>query len=274
MDNEWNIDFISCADFTTHVRNTIKKFGDKIQPYDIKRLNKNIIDPIKLIFDKNVYGVSWKDVIDDEMARQRDKSNNNEIGYFHQRFFQYVKGCRVPDAGWDVIYENPNGIQLPGGDIVHTIYVEMKNKHNTMNSSAASNTYIKMQNQILRNDDCACFLVEAIAKRSQDIIWNPTVGGSKVSHKKIRRVSIDQFYSIVTDEVDAFLQICLVLPSVIKEVVQDWKIGEIGKDTAYTELTQLAQEVSGGHSDDAAMMLAVYMLGFRTYSGFDRLLRD
>ena len=31
---------------------------------------------------------------------------------------------------------------MPDGDIVHTIYVEMKNKHNTMNSaSSAKNIY-------------------------------------------------------------------------------------------------------------------------------------
>ena len=30
----------------------------------------------------------------------------------------------------------------------------MKNKHNTMDSSAAGKTFIKMQNQILKDDDC------------------------------------------------------------------------------------------------------------------------
>ena len=38
---------------------------------------------------------------------------------------------------------------MPDGDIVHTIYVEMKNKHNTMNSASSAKTYIKMQGQIL-----------------------------------------------------------------------------------------------------------------------------
>lgn len=32
---------------------------------------------------------------------------------------------------------------MPDGDIVHTIYVEMKNKHNTMNSASSAKTYIK-----------------------------------------------------------------------------------------------------------------------------------
>ena len=137
----WTLDFISEDDLTNHVKATIEKYGEKLESFDIKRFNKNIIDPIKLIFDKTVYHSSWEEIVGNEIFRQRDKSNNNDIGYFHQRIFQYISGCRVPDngkeGGWDVIYENPNGISLPDGSIVHTVYVEMKNKHNTMNSASA-----------------------------------------------------------------------------------------------------------------------------------------
>lgn len=95
------------------------------------------------------------------------------------------------EGGWDVIFQVPKGITLPEGEVVHTVYVEMKNKHNTMNSAAAGKTYIKMQSQLLDDDDCACFLVEAIAKKSQNIKWSTTVDRKSVSHKKIRRVSLD-----------------------------------------------------------------------------------
>ena len=55
-----------------------------------------------------------------------NKFDNNDIGYFHQNIFSYFKGCEVPTAGWDVIYRNADGIQMPDGDIVHTIYVEIR----------------------------------------------------------------------------------------------------------------------------------------------------
>lgn len=38
-----------------------------------------------------------------------------------------------------------------------------------MNSSASGKTFIKMQNQLLKDDDCACFLVEAIAKNRRTL---------------------------------------------------------------------------------------------------------
>lgn len=265
----WNIQFISEENFKNHVSSTIEKYGKKLESYDIKKFNKNIIDPIKLIFDKTVYRSSWHEIISNEIFRQRDKSNNNDIGYFHQRIFQYIKNCHVPDngkeGGWDVIYENKDGIQLPDGDIVHRIYVEMKNKHNTMNSASSSKTYIKMQNQLLNDDDCACFLVEAITQKSQNIKWETTVDQNKVSHKRIRRVSIDNFYALVTGEDDAFYQICMVLPETIENVVNNNSNIEIPNDTVLTELKNISLKLTGRID---TLAIAIYMLGFNTYNGF------
>ena len=127
----WNLTFITEEDFTNHVKATIEKYGEKLESFDLKRFNKNIIDPIKLIFDKTVYQSSWEEIVSNEIFCQRDKSNNNDIGYFHQRIFQYIANCHVPpngeEGGWDVIYENVDGVEIPDAGSVHTVYVEMKN---------------------------------------------------------------------------------------------------------------------------------------------------
>lgn len=271
----WELSFISEKDFTNHVKDTIDKYGEKLESFDIVRFNKNIVDPIKMIFDKTVYQTSWDEIVGNEIFRQRDKSNNNDIGYFHQRIFQYINNCHVPDngteGGWDVIFQVPEGITLPEGDIVHTVYVEMKNKHNTMNSAAAGKTYIKMQSQLLDDDDCACFLVEAIAKKSQNIKWSTTVDGKSVSHKKIRRVSLDQFYALVTGQEDAFYKMCMVLPKVIEKVVNEG--GEdvkVPHDSVMSELRRIAKEMNTD-DENLAMALAVYLLGFSTYNGFSKV---
>ena len=47
----WNLPFISGENFKKHVQATILKYGEKLEPFDLKRFNGNIIDPIKLIFD-------------------------------------------------------------------------------------------------------------------------------------------------------------------------------------------------------------------------------
>ncbi len=258
----WELDFISEQDFKCHVQNTIKNYGEKLAPYDLKRFNSNIVDPIKLIFDKTVYQYSWEEIIKNEIFRQRDKANNNDIGYFHQRIFQYIKGCTVPQAGWDVIFTPENGIEVPECGKVGTIYVEMKNKHNTMNSASSAKTYMKMQGQLLADDDCSCFLVEAIAKRSQNITWSVSVDGAKQKHRRIRRVSMDEFYKTVTGQENAFYKMCMALPSVIQEVVSDTDSISVPHDTVIEELQKIADEKKGSFA------LALYMLGFETYIGF------
>ncbi len=262
----WDLTFISEEDFTTHVKETIEKYGEKLNAFNLEKLNRNIIDPVKLIFDKMVYKASWNEIIGNEIFRQRDKSNNNDIGYFHQKIFQYLPHCRVPASGWDIIYGNTNGVEVQGQK-VHTIYVELKNKHNTMNSAAAGKTFIKMQNQILHDDDAACFLVEVIAKQSQNIKWEPMVDGKKVGHKLIRRVSIDEFYALVTGQEDAFYKICMALPNVIQKVLSTEMDVITPEDTAMQELEQKAATMNL-EDKDLAIAMAAYMLGFASYKGF------
>lgn len=140
-----------------------------------------------------------------------------------------------------------------------------------MNSAAAGKTYIKMQSQLLDDDDCACFLVEAIAKKSQNIKWSTTVDGKSVSHKKIRRVSLDQFYALVTGQEDAFYKMCMVLPKVIEKVVNEG--GEdvkVPHDSVMSELRRIAKEMNTD-DENLAMALAVYLLGFSTYNGFSKV---
>lgn len=264
----WKLSFISEKD----VQLTIDKYREKLQSFDLKRFNKNIVDPIKLIFDKSVYRSSWEQIISNEIFRQRDKSNNNDIGYFHQTIFKYIEHCRVPnngeDGGWDVIFENTNGIIMPDGSRVSRVYVEMKNKHNTMNSASSGKTFIKIQNQLLQDDDSECFLVKVIAKNSQNIKWEPKVDGQKMGHKYIRRVSLDQFYSLVTGQKDALYNMCMVLPEVINKAVSELDSSTIPNDTVFNEIRDIAAE-QNYDSEDLSIAMAFYLLGFSSYLGFE-----
>ena len=273
----WNMEFISQQNFKKHVHETICNYMSTFKTVSLKDFNKNIVDPIKFAFDKALFGISWQDLIDNEITRQRDKTNNNYIGYFHQHIFQYMDKCSVPpngkEGGWDVIYKNSDGVYVGYGDdkkeLVHTIYVEMKNKHNTMNSASSEKTYKKMQQQLLDDDDCACFLVEAIAKTSQDIKWEISFDGKEHLHNKIRRVSMDQFYSIVTGQSDAFYKVCMALPGMIKEVMDEKKLMHIPEDTVFKELQSRANKFNAG-DEDINLTLAMYMLGFGSYLGFNQ----
>lgn len=245
----WNLDFIDRNDFKKHVLDTIKSYDNTLKSIDLHSFNSNIIDPIKLTFDSKVYRKTIEEVIDSELVRQRDKTNTNAIGYFHQNLFKYIDNCEVPNVGFDVIYTRPNGGR---------IYVEMKNKHNTMNSSAAQKTFLKMTTQILNDDNCDCYLVEIIAKRSQNIVWNVSLDYERVSNEHIKRVSIDKFYEEVTGDRDAFYKICKQLPIIIDEIIAENNEFVIEDDTVISEL----------HSISPDTLKSLYMLAFSTYEGF------
>jgi len=227
-----------------HTKDTVEKYRFQI---DLAKFNKNLIDPIKLTFDSKVYDKDIQSVIESEIVRQVDKSNTNHIGYFYQNIFNYIgDGWSVPTKGYDIV------------NLAKHYYVEMKNKHNTMNSSSSQKTYMRMQNTLLNNPDAICMLVEVIARNSQNIIWNISLDGNAVANEKIRRVSIDKFYQLVTGEKTAFKKLCEQLPKVIEDIVKSTKL-DTASNTVFTELKQLSPN----------LLNSLYLLSFKKYEGFN-----
>lgn len=240
----YNLGFISDEKIYEHVKETVLKYQRKI---DIEQFNKNIIDPIKLTFDARVYGKTFEEIIESECIRQIDKSNTNHIGYFHQNLFKLAgNGWEVPEHGFDIINSQ------------RKIYVEMKNKHNTMNASSSQATYMAMQQQLLHEPDANCYLVEVIAKHSQNIVWEGSFKGVHLSDNRIRRMSIDKFYEIVFNDKYAFYKLCKALPFILDDVVRETNTGKI-ENTVYDELRQISPET----------LKSLYLLAFSTYEGFN-----
>ena len=240
---EYNLGFISDTDIFMHVKDTVMKYRFRI---NLAEFNNNLIDPVKLTFDSKVYKKDIEDVLESEIIRQLDKSNTNHIGYFHQNIFKFVgNGWTVPNHGYDVVNESKK------------IYVEMKNKHNTMNSSSSKNTYLRMQDTLINSPDATCMLVEVIAANSQNIEWSVSIDKNKVSHKQIRRVSIDKFYEIATGDRLAFKKLCTVLPRIIEDVVSSVKLAE-RSNTVVKELKEI----------NSNLLKSIYLLSFRKYEGF------
>lgn len=243
--NDYGLDFISSTDLYNHVFETASSYSFKM---NLKEFNSNLIDPVKLTFDSIVYSQGIEKTIENEVLRQLDKSNSNKIGFFHQNIFKYFgNGWNVPERGYDIINEKKK------------IFVEMKNKHNTMNSSSSAKTYMRMQNTIIQDIESTCLLVEVIARSSQNIPWVITLDGIRQPmNENIRRLSIDKFYHLVTGIEDSFMQLCSILPNVIKDVVIN--IDHQNKENiVFDELNKI--------SDD--LLSSIYLLSFKHYEGFN-----
>ncbi len=243
--NSYNLQFISDIDLYNHVLRTVNAYSFEM---NLKKFNKNLIDPVKLTFDSIVYEQSYKETVENEVVRQLDKSNSNLIGYFHQNIFEYFsKDWSIPEEGYDIV------------NLKDKIFVEMKNKHNTMNGSSGSKTYMRFQNTIIQDRNAKCFLVEIIARKSQNIPWVITLDKIKQpSNESIRRVSIDKFYEIVTNDRFAFQKLCSVLPTVIQDAVNNIETRN-KENTVFTELEDLSSD----------FLTSIYLLSFNKYEGFN-----
>jgi hypothetical protein len=214
---------------------------------DLTEFNKNLIDPVKLTFDAKVYGKTFDEIIESECIRQIDKANTNHIGYFHQNLFNYAgNGWYVPKKGFDIANDDK------------LIYVEMKNKHNTMNSSSTQATYMRMLRQLSNNPQSTCLLVEAIAKHSQNSVWSVSLEDEKYEDERIRRVSLDKFYEIVFGDSTAFARLCKTLPTILDDVIRETHIGGI-QNSVLDDLKEISSDT----------FKSLYLLAFKTYEGFD-----
>ncbi len=117
---------------------------------------------------------------------------------------------------------------------------------------------MRMQNTLLKEPKAKCFLVEVIASNSQNNPWKISLDKTPVFDDRIRRISIDKFYEIVTGDKLAFKKLCEILPRIIEDVVAKVKLPN-KSNTVIKELKKI----------DKNLLKSIYLLSFSNYEGFD-----
>lgn len=263
---KYNLGFIDDDAIYEYTKKYVLEYRKSI---NLAEFNKNIVDPIKLTFDSKIYGKSIEETILDECMRQLDKSNSNVLGYFHQNIFALFKkeGWEVPKVGFDIVNKKKG------------IYVEMKNKHNTMNASSSRDTFLVLQNKAASDSKAKCMLVEVIAKQSQCVKWKGTFRGQTLSHDRVYRVSIDKFYALAFNQKDAFFRLCEKLPLILDDIISEIGSTQV-KNTVIKELQGFTKSNNyhsvkeenfsyGVKSKSNNLMKQIFLLAFNTYEGFE-----
>lgn len=221
----------------------------------LKELNKNIIDPFKFQMDTVfLNGGDAKVTMANEILRQSDKSIANAVGVFHQQLMGAIDGfCETPQMPCDV------------KKLDNTVFVEVKNKHNTMNIRSAAGVYEELEGIAKTYQDAMCYIVEVIAKKSVDEVWRLTVNQKNMSHKRIHKISADKFYELATGDPGAFKKLCDILPVAIADYLQERKgsspnIAETS--TAYKALLGRATE------NQTRVEEEIFKIAFSTYNHF------
>lgn len=212
------VPFVSDKDFLVCVKHVVDFYlSDEFKktPMAVLRESKNDIDAIKTIFDVTVKQIGFDDWANKEMERQQDKTINNKIGEFHQELLGKVDG-------WvDLGIGDETEIDLKKED--NTIFIELKNKHNTMNSSSTKTCREKLENVVNRYPNATAYWAYIISRKykSENRVWK--YQGRE--NEKIRRISGDLLYEMITGEPNALEMVYEAIPQAIVDLLgEEYKL--------------------------------------------------
>ncbi|MEA5256219.1 Eco47II family restriction endonuclease [Arcicella aquatica] len=220
-----------------------------------KSFYNNKVDTIKLTFDAKFNDIDEESLIQAEILRQIDKSINNSIGTFHEQILGGIEGFEVGKL---------SGFDIKAKD--NTLFADIKNKHNTMNSSSAESLFQKLARYADTYKQSKCYWVQILAKGSFNEKWSGEINGKEYSHSRVYKISGDQFYATLTGNEEAFLQLYKVLPLAIKEYLDTIeKNGELAQNSA---LDEIKTEIE---MSNRSILDQISFENYNYYLGFDKL---
>lgn len=219
-----------------------------------KKFYRNKVDTIKLTFDLHFNNLSERSIIETEILRQIDKSINNSIGTFHEEVLGGIEGFERGNlSGFDIKATND------------TLFADIKNKHNTMNSSAAESLFQKLAHYADTYKQAKCYWVQILAKSSFNEKWFGEINGKEYSHSRVYKISGDQFYSLLTGKENAFFELYQALPLAIKDFLSTQ--GELST-SENSALSEIEAQVS---TSNRSIFDEITFENYSYYLGFDKL---
>lgn len=249
------LNFISDEHFLWCIENLYSSYIKARQGISKKKFYSNKIDVFKLSFDASFNGVSEETILEHEIMRQIDKSINNSIGTFHE---QILGGIDSYEMG------NLSGYDIRAVD--NTLFADIKNKHNTMNSSAAESLFQKLARYADDHKKANCYWVQVLAKASFCEHWAGDINSKEYSHSRVFKISGDKFYALLTGEEDAYFKLYKALPVALSDFLQSVdKPSEDEENSAVSEINKAAK------ASNRTLFDQISVENFGYYSGFDKL---
>ncbi len=254
MKNKY-VNFISDEHLLTCIGNLHNAYLKAKNNITKKNFYSNKVDTIKLTFDSKFNDIDEEKLIQSEILRQIDKSINNSIGTFHEQILGGIKGF---EAG------NLSGYDIKATD--NTLFADIKNKHNTMNSSAAEALFQKLKRYADDYKQAKCYWVQILAKGSFCELWSGDINGKEYSHSRVYKISGDQFYALLSEQEDALFQLYKALPSAIKDYLKSVEeTAEIAENSALEEIK------SETKTSKRTVLDQITFENYSYYLGFDKL---
>jgi Eco47II restriction endonuclease len=252
MENKY-VNFISDEHLLKCVANLHKAYLKAKNNVSKKSFYSNKVDTIKLTFDSKFNDIDEESLIQSEILRQIDKSINNSIGTFHEQILGGIEGFEIGNlSGFDIKATN------------NTLFADIKNKHNTMNSSSSESLFQKLKGYADTYKQAKCYWVQILAKSSFNELWSGEINGKEYSHSRVYKISGDQFYALLSGQDDALFQLYKALPVAIKDYLDlIEKNKDVIENSALDEIKSETMTSGKGILDQITFENYPYYLGFK-----------
>ena len=249
------VNFISDELLLNCIGNLYKSYLKAKNNISKKSFYTNKVDTIKLTFDAKFNDIDEDDLIQSEVLRQIDKSINNSIGTFHEQILGGIKGYEVG---------NLSGFDIKASD--DTLFADIKNKHNTMNSSSAEALFQKLARYADDYKKAKCYWVQILAKGSFNELWKGEINGKEYSHSRVYKISGDQFYALLSGKENALFQLYKALPRAINDYLK-----AVEQDESIKENSALEEISSETKKSKRSILDQITFENYSYYLGFDKL---
>lgn len=204
--------FIADKDLFAHAEKLVRaaKNGEN-------KVNKNpytiVIDPFSALIDAARQKMSLEIWIEQEKSRQIQKSFQNAVGDFHRDIIGSMQDWENAGSGgsFDVINEKQK------------IIAEIKNKHNTMNSTSQLGTYDKMANWLdYGKSGYTAYVVDVVPKKpsSYSLPFIPSERKVKrQTRSNLLRIDGRSFYALAARNKNSLELLYSALPQVLSKIL-------------------------------------------------------
>ena len=200
------LSFVSDEDFDS----AIKTLVDRILKADrdaMPNLVRNVRDPIPLLVEACIFGHDIATLNKNDEERSLASGVASAVGGFHQSLLGSMPGWSVIEKGLDVRHDD------------RRIVAEIKNKHNTMNSSARYRTVEKVEDFVSRQSGGGRWVGYVVTVVPKKPGLPPVEIGRPPT--KVYQIEGVQFYALASGVEDALEQVYEQIPERIASYLEE-----------------------------------------------------
>lgn len=187
-------------------------YRNKINGFDVRDFLKTGVDPFRFTVNVSIWGL--KLAVRKEIEHKVEMALENLVGDFHEDYLGNATH-NPSNSKWEKI---PEG-DIPGIDIANknqNIYLQIKSKHNSMNSSSAKRLSQELEETSILYPNAVVGCIWIVATQNRKAIGENTIAEVAECYKGKKS------YQVVTGEEDELYSVLLssleIIPNIIESI--------------------------------------------------------